>query len=522
MILRYHLGKWHLPGLLFAILLGCAAIYAQEGIPSGSQDPEEYDRRRDQEIRESLQKITTVFHIVATQLAEPIEAETVIYKGAIPGAISRLDPFSVFLDPQEYQSLQQQQRGVQQGFGAVLSVQAGKVLVLQSLPGSPFGRAGLGPGDRIVSVNGNWVGSLGLEELVRVLEAARKGKVRLSVLQGGSVVARDFELDPSEIPSPTVDRHFLLSESIGYLHVAHIEQGTANEIDDVLKGWELNSVAGVILDLRRNPGGSLDAAKEVASLFLPAGQVVVALDGKSVSNQVYRTETEPRYPSLPIVVLINGQSASAAEVIAAALQEHDRAWLVGETTFGKGVAESVLPLSGGSALVLTSARYFTPKGRSVQKPLPGTALAGILKQGPAGFTSDRGRPLQQTSGLPPDQAAEPWRLDEWMEWLQQSTAFVNFAQQYLERHGRVAEQFRADEGVLREFESFVRQAGAAIPRQEWERAIPFLQARVEAEILSQAVGIVKGDEAQLRRDPQVQAAAAAMEKAAQLLRPGRQ
>jgi carboxyl-terminal processing protease len=341
-------------------------------------------------------------------------------------------------------------------------------------------------------------------------------------LQGGSVVARDFELDPSEIPSPTVDRHFLLSESIGYLHVAHIEQGTANEIDDVLKGWELNSVAGVILDLRRNPGGSLDAAKEVASLFLPAGKVVVALDGKSVSNQVYRTETEPRYPSLPIVVLINGQSASAAEVIAAALQEHDRAWLVGETTFGKGVAESVLPLSGGSALVLTSARYFTPKGRSVQKPLPGTALAGILKQGPAGFTSDRGRPLQQTSGLPPDQAAEPWRLDEWMKWLQQSTAFVNFAQQYLERHGRVAEQFRADEGVLREFESFVRQAGAAIPRQEWERAIPFLQARVEAEILSQAVGIVKGDEAQLRRDPQVQAAAAAMEKAAQLLRPGRQ
>ena len=498
--------------LVLCAVLGCSRAYSQAADRS--------EQTGDQEIRQSLERIAEAYHAVATQMADPVDPEQAIYQGAIPGAISRLDPFSVYLDKDQFESLQQQQRGVQQGFGAVLSVQAGKILVLQSIPDSPFSRAGLGPGDRVVSVNGTWVASLGLEDLVRVLEAARKGKVRLSVLQGGSVVARDFELDPSEVPSPTVDRQFSLSEGIGYLRVARIESATPHEIDQALQQWGPDKLSGLILDLRNNPGGSVDAAVELLSLFLQPGQKVVSLEGKSVPETVYRTQSPPRYADLPLVVLMNGGTASAAEIIAAALQEHDRAWLVGQTTFGKGVAENVLPLSDGSALVLTTARYLTPQGRSVQKPLPGTALAGILEQGPAGFTTDRGRPLQQTSGLPPDQAAEPWRLNEWMEWLQQSTAFVNFAQQYLERHGRAGEQFRADDEVLREFEVFVQQAGASIPRQEWERAVPFLQARVEAEILSQVFGIVKGDEAELRWDPQVQAAAAAMDRAAQLLGPG--
>ncbi len=496
--------------LVLCALLGGPQVYAQAGDP--------LEQTRDQDIRRSLQRIAEVYHAVATQMADPVDPEQAIYQGAIPGAVSRLDPFSVFLDKDQFASFQQQQRGVQQGFGAVLSVQAGKILVLQSIPDSPFGRAGLGPGDRIVSVNGNWVTSLGLEDLVRVLDSARKGKVRLSVLQGGSVVARDFELDPSEVPSPTVDRQFLLSEGVGYLRVARIESATPHEIDQALEPWKQKGLTGLVLDLRNNPGGSVDAAVDILSLFLQPGQKVVSLQGKSVPETVYRTQSTPRYADLPLVILINGATASAAEIIAAALQEHDRAWLVGQTTFGKGVAENVLPLSDGSALVLTTARYLTPQGRSVQKPLPGTALAGILEQGPADFTTDRGRPLQQISGLPPDQTAEPWQLNEWMEWLQQSTVFVNFAQQYLERHGRVGEQFHADEGVLREFEAFVQQAGASVSRQEWERAIPFLQARVEAEILSQVFGIVKGDEAELRRDPQVQAAAGAMDRAAELLR----
>jgi carboxyl-terminal processing protease len=499
---------------LLSAAICCALLLSS---PAYSQSKEQPSEQAEEEIRRSLERITAVFDAVSTHLADPVDPEKAIYEGAIPGVVSRLDPFSVFLNRDQFQSLQQQQRGVRQGFGAVLSVQAGKVTVLQSVPDSPFGRAGLGPGDRIVGINRHRVASLDLEELVQVLEQARSGKVLLSVLQGGSVVARDFELDPSEVPSPTVDKKFLLEPRLGYLHVARIEQSTPSEIEQALAEWKESDLRGLLLDLRDNPGGSLDAAVETAGLFLPEEKTVVSLQGRAMPARSYRTIAGPHYPRLPLVVLLNERAASAAEIIAAALQEHDRAWLVGKQSFGKGVVESVLPLSEGAALVLTTARYLTPLGRSVQKPLPGTALAGILDQGPSEFVTETGRRLREAGGVLPDQIAEPWRLEEWTAWLQQSTAFVNFAEAYLERHGAIGEDFRADEGVLNEFERFLRQAGFSVLEQQWQQALPFLKMRIEAEIFNLVFGIAKGDEVEVRADPQVQAAAAVIQKAEELL-----
>jgi carboxyl-terminal processing protease len=350
-----------------------------------------------------------------------------------------------------------------------------------------------------------------------VLEQARSGKVLLGVLQGGSVVPRDFELDPSEVPSPTVDKKLLLEPRLAYLHVARIEQSTPGEIDQALTAWKENSLRGLVLDLRDNPGGSLDAAVETAGLFLPEGKTVVSVQGRAIPARAYRTAGASRYGRLPLVILLNARAASAAEIIAAALQEHDRAWLVGEGSFGKGVVESVLPLSEGAALVLTIARYLTPLGRSVQKPLPGTALAAILEQGPLEFVTEKGRHLREAGGVLPDQIAEPWQLEEWTAWLQQSTAFVNFAEAYVERHGTVAPGFQADEGVLNEFGRFLQQSGFSVPEQQWQEALPFLKMKIETEILNLVFGIAKGDEAEVRADPQVQAAAAAIQKAEDLL-----
>lgn len=494
----------------FLLLLSAAGTHAQYIEPSAATS-------NDAEIRESLRQITAAFDIVTNNFADPVDPEVAIYTGVIPGVMGRLDPFSVFLDKEQFQLMQQQSRGVQQGFGAVLSVQAGRITVLQSVPDSPFGRAGLGPGDRIVGINGKRVASLDLEELVQTLNQARSGKVTLAVLQGGAVVPRDFEMDPTEIPSPTVDQRFLWEADLGYLHVSRIEAGTPGEIRTALEGWSQIPLRGLILDLRDNPGGSVEAAVAIAGLFLPAGATVVSLQGRAVPERKYVVESAPPFPDLPLVVLLNGRSASASEMIAAAFQDHDRAWLVGEPTFGKGVAESVIPLSEGNALVVTTARYFTPQGRSLQKPLPGTALAGILKGGPRKFFTDHGRPIGELGGVEPEQRAEPWKLDQWTGLLLKTTAFINFAQAYVDRLKPLTEQFLVDDQMLDDFRLYLREAGMEIPEPDWQRDLPFVRMNIQAEVLNLVFGISKGDEASLRADPQARAGAKAITRARELL-----
>jgi carboxyl-terminal processing protease len=473
-------------------------------------------QQADEEIRRSLEKITRVYHEVVTQLADTIDAEQALYAGAIRGALARLDPFSVFLDSGQWLSFQQQQRGVQQGFGAILSLQAGQVTVLQATPNAPFARAGLGPGDRIIRINGHRVPSMDLRELVEVLQAARSGRVRLSVIRSSRVVPEDFDLDPSEIPTSTVDKKFWIEPGVGYMHVAHIEQATPGEMQDILEEWAPQDLRALLLDFRGNPGGSLEAAVDIAGLFLPRDSVITSVYGRSMPKREYRVEGEPIAPSLPVVVILDRRTASAAEIISAALQEHDRAWLVGEPSFGKGVVETVMPLGDSTALVLTVARYLTPSGRSVQRPLPGTALAGILSGTEKAFTTGRGRLLTELGGVAPDQKAESWQLDSWARFLEESTAFINFAQRYLERRGRIGDDFAVGDPLIDDFRRYLEESGVVIPAS-WERLVPFFKARIQTELFNLVFGITRGNEIEVKADPQVQAALQAVGRARELL-----
>ncbi len=500
--------RFFLPAVVFLWIISPPGAYSQSSREDG-----------DEAIRRSLAKITQAYRLLEKHLADSLQPEQALYEGAIRGALSSLDPFSVFLDASQFQMLQQQQRGVQQGFGAILNVQAGRVMVLHSLPGSPFGRAGLGPGDRIVEINDHRVDRMDLRELVEVLQAAKSKRVELSVVQGGKLVPRDFSLDPAEVPSPTVDKKFLLEPSLGYVHVARVEESTPGELRSILEEWGSNNLRGLILDLRDNPGGSLESAVATAGLFLRKGQAVVSLRGRVIPETKYVTESAPFRPELPLVVIMNGRSASAAEIIAAALQEHDRAWVVGEVSFGKGVVESVLPLSEGTALVLTTARYFTSSSRSIQRPLPGTALADILQQEQTEeFYTDNGRPLPSKGGVHPDTPAGSWQLDPWAEFLEESTAFMNFAQAYRDSIIHVSEDFEVDEAALGDFKNFLHNAGVRVPPLSWERSLPFVKVRIKTELFNLAYGIPRGNEVDVRGDPQVQSAIGALGQAQQLLR----
>ena len=491
------------------------SAFAQDRDPQQRAE-QRTEQQADEEIRRSLEKITRVYHEAATQLADPVDPEQAIYAGAIRGILANLDPFSVFLDSGQFLAFQQQQRGVQQGFGAILSLQAGQVTVLQATPGAPFARAGLGPGDRLIRINGHRVASMDLRELIEVLQAARSGRVRLSVIRSSQVVPDDFDLDPTEIPTSTVDKRFWIEPGIGYMHVAHIEQATPGEMQAILAEWAPQNLRALLLDLRGNPGGSLEAAVDIAGLFLPKDSIITSLYGRAMPKREYRVQQDPVVPTLPVVVILDRRTASAAEIIAAALQEHDRAWLVGEVSFGKGVVETVMPLGESTALVLTVARYLTPSGRSVQRPLPGTALAGILSGTERAFTTGRGRPLAELGGVEPDQKAESWELDPWARFLEESTAFINFAQRYLERRGRISDDFAVGDSLIEDFRRFLEESGVVIPAS-WEGLVPFFKARIQTELFNLVFGITRGDEVEVKADPQVQAAWQAVGRARELL-----
>ena len=306
------------------------------------------------------------------------------------GMLSTLDPFSAFFDRDQFELLKQQTRGEALGFGSILYVTPGKILVLQTAQGSPSWRAGLGPGDEIVEINGTRVNRVGFQTLVELLRRSRSHPVRLGVIHPGKFVSQDFELKPAEVALPSVDKSFLLSPGIGYIHLSGFEEKTPQEVLDAMVQLATPPLEGLVLDLRDNHGGVVDAAIGVASLFLKPDTLVMTMRGRSSPEKAQRTSAASKQFDLPMIILVNGDTASASEVLAAALQEHDRAVIAGEPTYGKGVVQSVTALSENTGLALTTAQYFTPSGRSIQRPLPGTALATPgreLDPGPTPATS---------------------------------------------------------------------------------------------------------------------------------------
>ena len=347
---------------LLALLL-CSPLGAQQADPG-------------RELAALLKQFTAVYQAVEENFADPVLAEQAFYGGAIPGLIRALDPFSAFLDPDQFRTLQDMQKSVQKGFGSVVSIGPGRVVVLQTLPGTPSARAGLSPGDEIVEINGYRLDRLELEALVELLRESRQREAQLMVRRPGVATRMPFLLTPAELASPSVSRAFFLKPGIGYIKVESFEEATVEEFRKALDKLGGPRLKGLVLDLRDNPGGLLTAAVETASLFLEPGRIVLSVRGRTGSEEEIKVPDTSKALVFPVAVLINGKSASGAEIVAGALQAHKRARIVGERSFGKGLVQRVFPLPESTGLVLTTAFYFTPSGRSIQRPiaqLPSTA-----------------------------------------------------------------------------------------------------------------------------------------------------
>jgi carboxyl-terminal processing protease len=311
----------------------------------------------------SLKVFSMVYALIQKDYVDPLSPKPVL-TGAIKGMVASLDPHSEYMTPQEYHELEIDTKGKFGGVGIKITTNGKNILVQSPIPGSPADRAGIKAGDEIISVDGKSTSTLGLENAVHMMRGRAGTSVDLTIRRKGAFQKKDFVLVREVIRIHTVHERMLTSK-IGYIHVQEFSEDTAKEMKEAIAGLLSKGMKGLVIDLRNNPGGLLNDAVDASSIFLPENKVVVSMKGRRQFHEFHSRNPRP-YLHFPIVVLVNTETASAAEILSGALQDYKRATIMGTQTFGKGSVQTILPLFDGSALRLTTARYFTPSGRSIQ------------------------------------------------------------------------------------------------------------------------------------------------------------
>jgi carboxyl-terminal processing protease len=337
--------------LLVVLTLSLGGTVASKGTDTGA-------------TYEQLRLFTEVLSIVQNQYVDETAPKDLIYS-AIKGTLRGLDPHSSFLDPESYREMQVETSGSFGGLGIEITLRDDILTVVSPIDGTPAYRAGLQAGDRIVKIDGLATKDMQLSDAVKKMRGKPSTKVTISIVREGWTEPKDFEIQREQIRVHSVRTHDL-GGGIGYVKLRQFQEQTAHDLDQALDKFAKDGMKAIVLDLRNNPGGLLTSAVEVTEKFIEDGKLVVYTEGR-VRNQNMRFSAHAKkaYSTIPMVVLVNQGSASASEIVAGALQDYGRAIVVGVQTFGKGSVQTIIPLSDGSGLRLTTAKYFTPKGRSI-------------------------------------------------------------------------------------------------------------------------------------------------------------
>ncbi len=478
---------------LALLLLFASAARAADDVDPGEQ------------LARELKKMLAVFITADEQAADPLDSATAIYQGAIPSMLRTLDPHSIFFDPGQFQQLKEMENSEHKGFGTIVSVLPGRVIILQALEGTASAKAGLAPGDEILAINGYILARLEFEQLVQLLTIARQQKAELDVLRPGASRVFHITMEPTLVDSPSVDRAFLLSPGIAYMRVTTFDTTTGKLVKETIEKLGGENLKGLVMDLRDNPGGVVQSALEVASLFLEPEQLVFSIRGRSQKTQEARVPKLGAPYKFPVALLINEKSASASEIVTGALQDHDRASVFGEPSYGKGLVQNVYPLSSSTGVALTIAYYYTPSGRSIQKPLHGGSLDTVTSQTQGVFHTDSGREVQGGGGIQPDQLVYRTQQDRLSIVLDASGALTGFATEYLHTH-TLPEDFEVTPVMMDELHVFLSERKIQPGVADWIDHHDWIQSRLKQELTTLAFGVAKGDQIEMQRDPVVQSA----------------
>jgi carboxyl-terminal processing protease len=349
---------------------------------------------------ETLETFTNILSIVKKNYVEDVETKNLV-NGAINGMLSSLDPHSAYLTPDLYKELQMDTQGRFGGLGIEITVKNGVLTVVSPIEDTPAFKAGVQPGDMIFKIEDDFTKDMTLVDAVKRMRGPKGTKINLSIKREGNPELINFTLTRDTIRVQSV-RNRTLEPGYGYIRLAQFQERSDRDLQKALEkmAGEKGGLKGLVLDLRNNPGGLLTQAVRVSDLFLDSG-LIVYTDGRIESQkQKFFAQKEASLMDFPIVVLVNGGSASASEIVAGALQDHKRAVVLGTKTFGKGSVQTILPLDDNSALRLTTARYFTPKGRSIQATgiVPDIIVESTPQQDGKG--DDRKRPSLREENLP--------------------------------------------------------------------------------------------------------------------------
>src|SRR5713101_1402375 len=442
--------------LVVFILVTCGflgIVYGQKINPSAAPGG-------DTDVRDSLRQFATVYDVVEENYAEPVNPDKAIYNGAIPGMLHALDPHSNFFDPKSYSLLREEQRGKYYGVGMTVGPRNNKVIVIAPFVGTPAYRAGIHPGDIIIAVDGKATDNMSTADVADLLKGPKGTTVRITILREGADKPLDFNVVRDEIPRYSVDLHFLIRPGVGYMHVSGFQETTEHEVAQALE--EMGDLKGLILDLRQNPGGLLSEGVGVADKFLKKGQLIVYHHGRSSPEKRYVASHGNGGKEFPLVVLVYRGTASAAEIVAGAIQDHDRGLIVGETTFGKGLVQTVYPLSENTGLALTTAKYYTPSMRLIQRDYSNLSLYDYYYNRESEENNsnhevkltDSGRTVYGGGGIAPDVKIAAVKSNRFQDSLLQHYAFFNFAKHYVVNH-HPGKSFEVDDAVLHEFRKFL-------------------------------------------------------------------
>jgi carboxyl-terminal processing protease len=476
-----------------------------------------------------LRVLQEVVERIESSFVDEVDRDA-LYNSAIDGLITELgDPNSSFLPALAYEDLRIRTQGEYGGLGLEVVERNDYVTVVSPIPGGPGGRAGIRAGDQFYEIEGVAADTMTTDQAVEILRGRPGTTVTVRMLRPGVEVPIEFSVEREIIHLRAVPFAVMLDDDIGYVPLQAVMETASSEVRAAVDSLRTEGMRALVLDLRGNLGGLLDEGIAVADLFVSEGQAIVETRGREGSqNETFNAGDSDRYEGMPMVVLVDGVSASAAEIIAGALQDHDRAVLIGETTFGKGSVQSLYPLTGGDVLRLTTARWYTPAGRSIHADpeshtigegqtlsISGQPVQEVTIEGRPEFLSDAGRTVYGGGGITPDLFVAPATLSgAEVEAVRSvfrrggafSVALFNFAVAYVGEHADLAPGFRVGDADLDRFFATLSSEEGTAPDEEFADARRFVRYQLEREVALQAWG----DEGQftqlLRYDLQLQRA----------------
>jgi carboxyl-terminal processing protease len=490
-------------------------------------------RRPADQVGKDLEVLAEVLLTLRTQTPEVV-AERDLARAAMEGLLAHLDPHSQYFDAERFATMREDQKSSFHGIGIHIGTDQGQLVVVAPIPDTPAARAGIRAGDRILAIDGKETRLFDADEAIRLLRGEKGQPVRLLLGRPGVLEPLSIELSRDVIPSETVRLSLMLDGQTGYVALRDFGEKTSEELIAALVWLETLGMRRTILDLRGNPGGLLPQAIEVAGLFLPGEKPLVSTRGRTNSaNQVFHSREASAIGQLPLIVLIDRGSASASEIVAGAIQDHDRGLVLGTTSWGKGLVQSVFPLGNGShALALTTARYYTPSGRNIQGSY--TSWESYFTEDqhedlyfePASvglapsqiFSTFHGRRVLQVRGIVPDVYLEaPPIPQEWMQLEIEENIFYEFAVLHQDRIPRDGRQLPQEKELLAAFGHFLKENGGPTSEGLLLQNSQYALQQLRYQMLF-VVEPRKAWEYQTRIDPCVLSAIELMDPAAELLR----